>query len=157
MQFRVNMICMKPALILTVLFGLLLGGRSHAQELPKAILHVTSVRSGEAANIWCTTGNCSATKLTVEGYVNAKNGATSVEYVLECVEVMALDPTPHDTIVCDHVHANKDYVVNILPRAVGFVSETEAQKVGQITSGRNVSPRTYDIKSEKEVAKPKAK
>lgn len=148
------MICMKPACILTVLFGLLLCGRSHAQELSKAILHVTSVRSGEA-NDRCTTGKCSATKLTVEGYINAKNGTRSVEYVLECVEVTAHDPTPHYTIVCDHVHANKDYVVNILPSAVGFVSETEAQKVGEVTPS-NVSPRTYDIKSEKEVAKPKA-
>jgi hypothetical protein len=133
----------------------LFGGGSHAQELPKAILHVTGVRSGEA-NDWCTTGKCSATKLTVEGYINASNGIRSVEYVLECVEVMAQDPTPHYTIVCDHVHANRDYVVNILPNAIGFVSETEAQKVGQVTPS-NVSPRTYDIKSEKEVAKPKAK
>ena len=155
MQRRINMICMKPAFILALLFGLLLGAPSFAQEITKATLHVTSVQSGEAKD-WCETGKCSASRYTVEGYVTSKDGLTSVEYVLECVEVMAQEPSPHYTVVCDHVHAHEDYLVRVLPTAIAFEHEKEASKGNESPTTAPISS-AYHIASEKEVAKQKAK
>ena len=140
---------MKPALVLTALFGLLLGGQCFGQESTRATLHVTSVRKEEAKD-WCTTGKCNATRHTVEGYINAKDDPSSVEYVLECVEVMATEPTPHYTIVCDHVHAHTDYLVKVGATFVAFEHE-------KASSGTTTTFAAYGIKSEKEVAKQKTK
>jgi hypothetical protein len=55
--------------------------------------HVTAVRF-EDAHDWCTTGECSAVRFTIEGF------AGETEYVLDCVEVLVQNPSPHYTIVC---------------------------------------------------------
>ena len=85
---------------------------------------MTSVRSSDAKD-WCTTGKCSATRFTVEGYIHGKNEPVSVEYVLECVEVLANEPSPHLTIVCVRVHANNDYSVILGADTVAFEPEKE--------------------------------
>jgi hypothetical protein len=155
LQRRINMICMKPAFILALLFGLFLGGPSFGQEFTKATLHVASVRSGEAKD-WCETGECSATRHTVEGYITSKDDPISVEYVLECVEVLAHKPSPHYTGVCDKVHAHEEYVVKVFPNAIAFEHEKESSGTKE-SSGATPVNLAYHIVSEKEVAKQKTK
>jgi hypothetical protein len=102
-------------------------------------LHVTSVQQGDATD-YCTTGKCSATRFTVEGYTQDKDGG--VQYVLECVEVIANEPGQH-SVTCFRAHAHADYMVKIFTQSVAF--------------GRNQSPQQdpvevdYNIKSEKEI------
>lgn len=92
-------------------------------------------------------GKCSATRFTVEGYIEAKADA-SVEYVLQCVETLANDPSPHYTVLCDRVHANSDYSVLIGPDYISFHGE---QPLPQKEPYRSA----YGIVSEKEVTKHK--
>jgi hypothetical protein len=73
--------------------------------------------SGEAHD-WCTTGKCSATRLTVEGYSIVKGDATSTAYVLNCVEVIVNDPTPHIPYQCVRLHANRNYDAKLLADSI---------------------------------------
>lgn len=139
---------MKRTLILTVLLGLLLWGQSFGQNTANAILHVTSVRSEDAKD-WCPTGGCSATKLTVEGYISAKSQPSLIEYVLECVEVVVSEPSPHFTVVCDKVHAHTEYLVKVGPDFIAFEHEKQPSTTATLS--------LYKIVSEKEVATRKAK
>jgi hypothetical protein len=109
----------------------------------KVLFHVTSVSQAEATD-WCTTGKCSATRFTVEGYTQDKDGG--VQYVLECVETIANEPTPHLTMQCVRVHAHSDYSVKIDADYVTF---------GDVPSTRQGEPYivSYNIKSEKESRK----
>lgn len=125
--------------ILSVLF--ISAPSSESEDPPTTTLHVTSVKSEEAKD-WCTDGKCSATRYTVEGY------ADSVDYVLDCVQVMATEPSPHFVTVCSHVHANSDYAVKILSDAVSFLDEAGS-------SGTEPSHALYQIVSEKERTKRK--
>ena len=110
----------------------------------KVSFHVTSVEQGEAKD-YCTTGKCSATRITVEGYTQDRDAA--VQYVLECVEVISNEPTPHTSIQCIKVHSHTDYVVTIGANFIIFASDAPAkQEKEPFVSG-------YSIKSEKEVRK----
>lgn len=105
--------------------------------------HVTSVQQGDATD-YCTTGKCSATRFTVKGYTQDKDGG--VQYVLDCVEVVANEPGTH-SVTCFRAHAHVDYMVKIFAESVTF--------------GHNQSPQRepvevdYNIKSEKELRKKK--
>jgi hypothetical protein len=103
--------------------------------------HVTSVEQGEAKD-YCTTGKCSATRFTVEGYTQDKDA--SVEYVLDCVEIIANDPTPHLSVQCARVHSHNDYKIRVGADFVFF---------GDIPAAQQKEPyfAAYRIKSEKEV------
>jgi hypothetical protein len=104
-------------------------------------LHVTSVRQGDA-NDYCTTGRCSATRFTVEGYTQDEDGGT--QYVLECVEVIASEPGQH-SVTCFRAHARAKYIVRIFAQSVAFGHDQSAQNVPIEVD--------YNIKSEKEVRK----
>jgi hypothetical protein len=132
---------MKFILIPMIFSGILIGLESLGEDTEKATFHVTSVQSGEAKD-WCEAGKCSATRITVAGY------SESVEYVLECVEVISGEPTPHLTVVCDHVHANNDYVARIYAGYIGFA---EPQKSSETEPAHSL----YTIVSEKERTKHK--
>ena len=127
---------MKLILIAMIFSGLVISVESLGEDTEKAMFHVPSVQSGEAKD-WCETGKCSATRITVAGY------SESVEYVLECVEVISGEPSPHLTVVCDHVHANNDYVVRIYAGYVGFGEPQKSSKTEPTHS-------LYTIVSEKE-------
>ena len=99
--------------------------------------HVTSVEQGEAPD-YCT--RCNATKFTVEGFTQEKDGG--IKYVLECVEVIAGEPN-HKSVTCFRVHAHTDYMVKIFAESVSFGSSSQSNPV----------VIDYDIKSEKEVRK----
>lgn len=115
-----------------------------ASEAEKVTFHVTSVSQSDATD-WCTTGKCSATRITVEGYTPDKDAV--VEYVLECVEVVASEPTPHMTIQCVRVHSHADYIVTIGSDSVNFTTDAPTKQDKELfVSG-------YRIKSEKEVRK----
>lgn len=133
-----------------MLLCLALSQRSLGQgqsDQKKIVFHVTAVRSEEAHD-WCTNGECTATRFTVEGYSDVKGDSTVTEYVLECVEVLAYTPSPHNTNVCQRVHARYDYDAILYATAIWFEESTPR------------SPGTpvvvlYGIKSEKEVRKQK--
>lgn len=79
---RHNLAVDKGSPILLVLLAISLSAQTIYSD-PIAF-HVTSVAQGDAAD-FCTTGQCSATRFTVEGYAAGENG-TTVEYILDCVE-----------------------------------------------------------------------
>ena len=114
------------------------------QQDAKVSFHVTSVSQADATD-YCTTGKCSATRITVEGYTQDKDAA--VQYVLECIEVIASEPTPHTSIQCVKVHSHDDYLVTIGADFIIFASDAPIkQEKEPFVSG-------YRIKSEKEVRK----
>lgn len=115
-----------------------------SQQDEKATFHVASVSQADATD-YCTTGKCSATRITVEGYTQDKDAA--VQYVLDCVEVIASEPTPHTSIQCVKVHSHTDYVVTVGADFIIFASDAPTkQEKEPFISG-------YRIKSEKEVRK----
>jgi hypothetical protein len=121
--------------------------QSVAESAQKIIFHVTAVRQGEAPD-WCTTGECSATRFIVEGYSVVRGDLHSTEYVLECVEVMALKPSPRFTLVCDRVHANNDYGARLFADSIAFGESSPS------STGEPLHP-DYKIVSEKEVNRQK--
>lgn len=124
------------------LLGISVCGRSLGQEHGQDIFfHVTAVRSEEAHD-WCTTGECGATRITVEGYSN------TTEYVLDCVEVIAQKPSPHYADYCDHVHAHNDYEAKLWADSIGF-KPIKPQTAGEAPVS------LYHIVSEKEMSKKK--
>lgn len=134
---------------------LLLGQELVGQEQSsqKIIFHVTAVRSG-AANDYCTTGKCSATRITVEGYSDVNGDSHLTEYVLECVEEVANDPKPHLTAPCVRVHATRDYAASLSAFSIGFNIESIAP-YQFVVSYTIVAEK--EVRSEKEVNKQKQK
>ncbi len=108
----------------------------------KIVFHVTSVRSEDATD-YCTTGKCSATRFTVEGYSDVKGRPTVTEYVLECVETLVTETPVHYTVVCDRVHANNDYDATLYADNIMFGEPKKYSGEGPLTA-------VYSIKSEKE-------
>jgi hypothetical protein len=115
-------------------------------EPKKIVFHVTAVHSEEATD-WCTTGECSATRFTVEGYSDVKGDPAVTEYVLECVQTHVYKPTPRYTAVCQRVHAHSDYAAKLYATVIQFEEEKPQ------ASGPAVV--LYEIKSEKEVSRQK--
>jgi hypothetical protein len=129
-------------IVAIALLGISLCGRSLGQERGQDIpFHVTAVRSEDATD-WCTTGECDATRITVEGY------SATTEYVLDCVEVITHKPTPHYADYCDHVHAHNDYDATLWPANIGFKPIKS-----KTADGAPVS--LYRIVSEKEISRKK--
>ncbi len=114
-----------------------LSGLSFRQDMTNASFHVRSVHTEDAKD-WCRTGECSARRITVEGYADVKGSPDTVEYVLDCVEVWANEPTPHQTIVCLHVHAREDYSVRIGDTFIWFGDPQKADKAEPILSAYSI-------------------
>jgi hypothetical protein len=112
-------------------------------EKDRVLFHVTSVEQGEATD-YCTTDKCYATRFTVEGYTQNKDA--SIQYVLDCVEIIASEPTPHISVRCVRVHSHNDYMVKVGADFVIFGDAPASQTSEPFLSG-------YRIKSEKEVRK----
>jgi hypothetical protein len=131
----------------TLTFGLFLflGPTSVKSQGDKAVLHVTSVRKEEAKD-WCDTGNCAATRFTVEGYRAAKNPNQVIRYVLECIEVVNLE-TNRISLDCARVQAGEDYDVKVWPDAIVL------QPPPAPTEG--TAHGVYSIKSQREEEKDK--
>jgi hypothetical protein len=120
----------KRIFAIAVLLGLSLNGPSLAQEKGTPItFHVTAVRSGEAHDS-CTDADCSATRYTVEGYVDVKSDSSLIEYVLDCVQVIVSKPSPHFTVVCAQVHAHNDYDATLWSNAI-FLAKPSHNRTGQ--------------------------
>jgi len=129
--------------IATSIVLLAFSARAVSQD-KKVTFHVTSVSQADAPD-WCSAGKCSATRITVEGYTQDKDAY--VQYVLECVEVIASEPTPHKSIECVKVHSHMYYVVTVGADFIIFASNAPTkQEKEPFISG-------YRIKSEKEVRK----
>lgn len=114
-----------------------------SQQDEKVTFHVTSVEQSDATD-YCTTGKCSATRFTVEGYTQDKDAV--VQYVLDCVETIVNEPTPHFTVRCARVHSHSDYLVKLGDDYVMFGDAPPTQ-------GKESILAAYRIKSEKEVRK----
>lgn len=132
------MFSIKRVFAFVVLLGLPLCGRSLGQ-VQNITFHVTAVRSEDAPKV-CD--DCSATKITVEGY------SDTIEYVLECTEVVASKPSPHFTVVCDRVHAGSDYDARMTVTSIWFGPDKPQSSDGPLAGH-------YDIVSEKEVKRQK--
>jgi hypothetical protein len=80
----------------------------------KSVFHVTRIVTSEA-NDSCT-GNCSAQRITVEGYT------PTTQYLLDCVEILAGTPpdSPHYTVTCPRMHSGNDYDVTLFAAAISF-------------------------------------
>jgi hypothetical protein len=132
-----------------VLLGLPLCARLLGQEQngQRITFHVTAVRS-EDAHDYCTSGDCSATRFTVEGYSDVLGDSSLTEYVLECIEIMAQKPSPHFSVVCDRVHSHNDYSARLMADAIAFRDSKPHSSDEPVVSA-------YHIVSEKEVVKPK--
>lgn len=122
---------------------ILLAFTGQASQDERVSFHVTSVEQGDAQD-YCTTGKCSATRFTVEGYTQDKDAI--VQYVLDCVETIANEPTPHISVRCVRVHSHSDYMVKLGADYVIFGDAPATQEKEPFLSA-------YRIKSEKEVRK----
>jgi hypothetical protein len=129
---------------------LLAQDQEHDHGWQKIVFHVTSVRSEDATD-WCQTGECSATRFTIEGYSDVKQDGHLTEYVLKCVEVTVIDPSPHKTFVCAHLHANNDYDALLVRESISFYPFGKPMPAGSLDQALSL----YSIASEKEMAKPK--
>jgi hypothetical protein len=107
--------------------------------------HVTSVRYEEDSTV-CDTGECSATKFTIEGYANGAPSGSRIAYVLTCDEFVVYKPTPHITLSCGSVHANNDYDARVFGDSISFWPEDKYTPPPL----RGL----YNIVSEQEVSKP---
>jgi hypothetical protein len=135
---------MKQAvLLLTMCIGSLVGIEALAEDAQTehVTFHVSSIQSGDATGDWCNSGKCSAKKFTVEGYTD------STEYVLECVELFATEPSPHYTIVCPKLHAHNDYAARLGADFIAFGDDKKATGEPILSA--------YQIVSEKEIPKHK--
>ena len=112
----------------------------------KIVFHVTSVEQADASD-WCESGKCSATRFTVGGH--AADGDAVIEYVLECVEVVASEPKHPLTLQCVRVHAHYDYDATLFADAIFFESQPNTPPSGSDKPATSA----YTIKSEKEVRK----
>jgi hypothetical protein len=126
---------------------LLAQDQNQLQGKQKIVFHVTSVRSEDATD-WCQTGECSATRFTLEGHANVNHDGHLTQYVLKCVEVMAVNPSPHNTVVCGRVHANNDYDAFLFADSIFFADNKPKSSGAPFESG-------YSIVSEKEVTTPR--
>jgi len=109
--------------------------------------HVTSVRY-EEDSAYCDTGECSATKFTIEGYADDMHTGSRVAYLLTCDEFVAYKPTPQTTVSCGSVHANNDYDARVFGDSISFWPEEKKKYTPPPLRG------LYLIVSEKEVSKP---
>jgi hypothetical protein len=116
---------------------ILLAFTARAMSQQKVTFHVTSVSQADATD-YCT--KCNATRFTVEGYTQNKDGG--VKYVLECVEVIPGESN-HKSVACFRVHAHTDYGARIFTDSVAFGSSSQSDPV----------VIDYSIKSEKELKK----
>jgi len=107
--------------------------------------HVTSVRHEDDSTV-CGSGECSATKFTIEGYANGAHTGTRIAYVLTCDEYVAYKPTPHISMACVRVHANTDYDVRLFADSISFWPEEKFTPPPDRV--------LYSIETEKEVRKP---
>ncbi len=137
MLTRRNTLIMTTALLWMLLNGRLLG----QQKGTPITFHVTAVRSEEEHDVGerCQ-GDCSRTRITVEGYSNA------TEYVLACVEVTAYKPSTHLVVSCGRVHANNDYIARRYADSIAF-GEYKPQSPDEPVAS------AYEIVSEQEVNK----
>lgn len=109
------------------------------------VFHVTSVAQGKSD---ACTNSCDATLYTVEGYVptGRKN---SIQYVLNCVEILAFKPEPHQITQCVHVHSHEEYQATLFVQSIAFKTASSSD---YDSSDPNKQPTLipYSIKSEKE-------
>jgi hypothetical protein len=121
------------------------------QSAQKIIFHVTAVRQEEARD-WCTTGECSATRRTVEGYSDVNSGSRLTKYVLECVETFVHGPPAHYSAVCTRLHVNNDYHANLWDDSIAFSETNPATPGGPIVPNYNILSEKEETKQSKDDA-----
>ena len=107
---------MKRVFVIVILLSLPLSVHllGQGQSEQKIIFHVTAVRSGHAGGDWCSSGDCIATRFTVEGYSAMGGDLHLTEYALECVQTIPVKLTPNSVLVkCTRLHPNNDYEPSI--------------------------------------------
>ena len=112
------------------------------------VFHVTSVKHDEPPD-YCTTGQCTAVRYSVEGYSRVQSDAHYTQFVLTCDEITTLIPPAHVTVQCARVRANGDYSAKLFADSLFFLG---GQKNTQSTN----SPLEagFDIVSQREIVNP---
>lgn len=128
--------------ILLVLVNLL----AQTNQGPDIVFHVTSVEQSEATDV-CQAGKCSATRYTVAGYTRERDA--DVEYVLDCVEIIANGPKLHRIVECVHLHAHAEYTAKLRADSIFFPPEPSSPSDSSDADKPTLA--AYTIKSEKEV------
>jgi hypothetical protein len=108
--------------------------------------HVTSVRYEADPPDFCGTVECSATKITVEGYADGMQPDSRVMFVLTCDKLVSLKPAPKVAVSCGSVHANNDYDAWVFDNSISFWPREKYTPPPLRGS--------FKIVSEKEVSKP---
>ncbi len=133
------------ALLLLTAHGLCAQQSSTDGDSVLIVFHVTSVKRDVPPD-WCTTGACSATRFTVEGYAKVPGDAHFTEYTLTCVETIALSPQG-GTNICPRVRANGSYNARLLADAIDFIDKTPRAPDAPMEA-------EFEIRSEREVITP---
>lgn len=143
-----------PRIMLIVLLGSFLwfsarnlSGQTHDDDDSKGqaiVFHVTSVSHHDDATV-CQSGECSATKFTVEGYSDTLHVGKRVKYVLTCDEYWVQQPAPHFTITCGKVHADNSYDARLFADSIAFIDNRPKPQDSPLEAN-------YDIESEREEA-----
>jgi hypothetical protein len=113
---------------------------------PRIVFHVTSSKKGDDPDS-CQTGQCEATLFTVEGHADVNHDGRLTQYVLKCMEYIALGPSPHQTIACAHLHAGINYDAWLVDDTISFLNPSEWKPL----TSSSPSVANYDIVSEREV------
>ena len=84
-----------------------------ATNHPTKKFHVSSIKYDDNPDGWCGAGTCTATKISLTGFLKSSEGAAAIRYKLSCITVVPTPAAPANTVftVCPVVHANKDYPV----------------------------------------------
>jgi hypothetical protein len=85
--------------------------------------HVATVRHQDLSD--CDPAKCTSTKFTVEGYSTGANASIRTVYVLTCTEVISVEPHPHISMACSHLHANAEYSGKLFDSGISFWPEAK--------------------------------
>jgi len=139
------MVNLKRQLGRTILSLLLLSVSATLAQSPepkRKVFHVTEV-SESIATDECYAWACTATRISVKGFVKAPGNST-IHYNLECTEILpTLENKKATRSVCARLEAGEDYLPKMYPTAVNFWED------GQRIEGAIMV--IYNIMSQREV------
>jgi hypothetical protein len=116
----------KLAAVLTAPMLMAAPSRARAQnrvndESIRIMFHVTAVKRDTPPD-WCQTGQCSATRFTVEGYSKVPGDVNFTKYTLTCVETEPVPPRSGAmTTTCPRLRPNVDYSAKLFADVIDFV------------------------------------
>jgi hypothetical protein len=113
--------------------------------------HVTSIKKDQPED-YCTTGTCSATRFTVEGYARVAGDMHFTGYVLTCVEYIQFGAdNKNPNSYCARLRANGTFDAKLYADFINFADDEDRKSA----SARKGMMAAFEIKSEREIPNPK--